>query len=250
MTQTRLWLGILGVLLLTAHCTQEPTELKTDKDKVNYGIGVSVARNFKQQNMDVDVDLVVKGMRDELGGKKPLMSDDDLRKTMVAYQGELRRKQKQERVRAGLENRKEGLEFLEANKAKEGVVSLPSGLQYKILKTGEGQKPTANDLVEVRYRGTFINGKEFDSSGSETRVINLGQTIPGWQEAMVLMPVGSKWQLVIPSRLGYGDRGSGQVIMPDATLLFDVELVGIKPPPAAADPLQPAAPPKTGTPKK
>jgi FKBP-type peptidyl-prolyl cis-trans isomerase len=246
MTKQWHWLTLLGVLLLTAHCTQEPTDLKTEKDKVNYGIGVSVGRNFKQQNMDVDVDLVVKGMKDELGGKKLLMSDDDLRKTMQAYQGELRRKQRQDRVKAGMANRQEGLAFLEENKTKEGVKILPSGLQYKILKAGEGQKPTAEDLVVVRYRGTFIDGKEFDSSGSATRVIKLSQTIPGWQEALQLMPMGSKWQLVIPSRLAYGERGSGQAIMPDATLIFEVELVGINPPdaklPEIVKPAQPEAP--------
>ncbi len=247
---TRKWHGLvlLGVMLLTAHCTQEPTDLKTDKDKVNYGIGVSVGRNFKQHNMDVDVDMVIKGMRDELGGKKLLMSEDDLRKTMLEYQGELRRKQRQDRLKAGMENRKEEMAFLEENKKKEGVVTLPSGLQYKIIKAGEGQKPTAEDQVEVRYRGTFINGQEFDSSGSETRAFKLNQVIPGWREALTLMPVGSKWQLVVPSRLAYGERGSGQAIMPNATLIFEVELVGIHP--AVAKPPEKAAPPEAKAPKK
>lgn len=234
MRRTWHWLAILAILLLTAHCTQEPKELKTDKDKVNYGIGVSVGRNFKMQNMDVDVDMVIKGMKDELGGQKLLLSEDELRKTMVAYQNDLRRKQKQDRVRAGMENRKEGLAFWEENKTKEGVVTLPSGLQYKIIKEGDGPKPTADDLVEVRYRGTFLNGTEFDSSGSETRAFKPSQVIAGWREALQLMPVGSKWQLFIPSQLGYGDRGSGQAIMPNAFLIFEVELVSINPPGAAA----------------
>jgi len=222
------WLAILGVVLLTAQCSQESTDLKTEKDKVNYGIGVSVARNFKQQGMEVDVNLVVQGLKDELAGNKLLIGDEELRKTMTAYQQEQRRKQMQERKVAALDKKKEGDAFLEENKKKEGVVTLPSGLQYKILKAGEGKKPTANDMVEVKYRGTFIDGKEFDSSGSQTRTFKVTEVIPGWREALQLIPVGSKWQLVVPSDLAYGERGMGQAIMPNTTLIFEIELVGIK----------------------
>ena len=229
MIRKRQWLALLGMVLLTAQCAQEPTDLKTEKDKVNYAIGISVARNFKQQGMEVDVDLVVKGLKDELTSKKILLSEDELRKTMTAYQQDRKLKQMQERKVAALGKKKEGDAFQEENKKKEGVVTLPSGLQYKILKAGEGKKPTTNDMVEVRYRGTFIDGKEFDSSGSETRTFNLVGIIPGWREALQLMPVGSKWQLVVPPELAYGERGMGQAIMPNTTLLFEVELVGIKP---------------------
>ena len=227
----RKWQGLalLGVVLLTAQCAQEPTELKTEKDKVNYGIGVSVGKNFKQQGVEVDVNMVVKGMKDELSGKKLLLSEDELRKTMTAYQQELRQKQMQERKVAALDKKKEGDAFLAENKKKEGVVTLPSGLQYKILKAGEGKKPTADDTVEVNYRGTFIDGKEFDSSGAGTRTFKVNEVIPGWREALQLMPVGSKWQLVVPPELAYGEQGLGQVIMPNTTLIFEVELVGIKP---------------------
>lgn len=232
MTRKWKWLALLGVVLLASQCTQEskePTELKTEKDKVSYGVGVSMGKSVKQQMMDIDVNLAVKGLKDELGGKKLLLSDDELRKTMTQYQQELRRKQMEERRMAALENKKEGDAFLEANKKKEGVVTLPSGLQYKILKAGEGQKPTVQDRVEVRYRGTLINGKEFDSSGLETRTFKVAEIIPGWREALPLMPVGSKWQLVVPSNLAYGERGMGRAIMPNSTLIFEVELVGIKP---------------------
>ena len=222
------WLALLGVVLLTAACAQEPTDLKTEKDKVNYGIGVSVARNFQQQGMEVDVNLVVQGLKDQLAGKKLLMSEDELRKTMTGYQQELRRNQVQARKTVALDNRKEGTAFLEANKKKEGVVTLPNGLQYKILKAGEGQKPMAPDTVEVKYRGTFINGKEFDSSGAKTMTFRVAEVIPGWQEALQLMPVGSKWELFVPSELAYGEKGLGQVIMPNTTLIFELELVGIK----------------------
>jgi len=234
MTRKWQWLGVFGVVLLAAQCAQEPTDLKTEKDKVNYGIGVSVARNFKQQGMDVDVNLVAKGMKDELTGKKLLISEEELRKTLTAYQQELRLKQMQERKMAALDKKKEGDAFLAENKKKEGVVTLPNGLQYKILKEGQGKKPTADDTVEVRYRGTFINGTEFDSSGSETRAFKVKEVIPSWREALPLMPVGSKWQLVVPPELAYGERGLGQVIMPNTTLIFQVELVGIKPAEAKA----------------
>ena len=241
---TRKWQGlaILGVVLLTAQCAQEPTDLKTEQDKVNYGIGVSVAKNFKQQGMEVDVNLVVKGLKDELTGKKLLMSEDELRKTMTAYQQEMRGKQMQERKMAALDKKKEGDAFLAENKKKEGVVTLPNGLQYKILKAGEGKKPTAEDTVEVKYRGTLIDGKEFDSSGAATRTFKVKAVIPGWREALQLMPVGSKWQLAVPPELAYGARGMGQAIMPNATLIFEVELVAIKSAGAEA--------PKTEAPKK
>lgn len=234
MTRKWQWPAVLGVVLLLAQCAQEPTELKTEKDKTNYGIGVSVARNFKQQGMDVDVNLVVKGLKDELTGKKLLMSDDELRKTMTAYQQELWRKQMQERQLAVLDKKKEGDAFLAENKKKEGVVSLPGGLQYKILKEGQGEKPTANDTVAVKYQGTCIDGKEFDSSGSEAKTFKLSEVIPGWREALQLMPVGSKWQLFVPPELAYGEKGLGQLIMPNTTLIFEVELVGLKPSEAGA----------------
>ena len=227
----RKWQGlaVLGVVLLAAQCAQEPTDLNTEKDKVSYGIGVSVAKNFKQQGVEVDMNMMIKGMKDELSGKKLLMSEDELRKTMTAYQQELRQKQMQKRKVAALDKKKEGDAFLAENKKKEGVVTLPNGLQYKILKASEGKKPTAEDTVEVKYRGTLIDGKEFDSSGAATRTFKVKEVIPGWREALQLMPVGSKWQLVVPSDLAYGERGTGQVIGPNATLIFEVELVDIKP---------------------
>jgi FKBP-type peptidyl-prolyl cis-trans isomerase FklB len=227
-------LSLLGLVLLAAQCAQEPAELKTDKDKVDYGVGVSVARGIKQQGMNVNIDLVVKGMKDELAGNKLLLSEEDLRKTMTAYQQELRRKMMEERKKAALENRKSGEAFLEENKKKEGVITLPSGLQYKILKAAEGQKPAADSSVEVKYRGMLISGKEFDSSGAQTRTFKLTGVIPGMREALLLMPVGSKWQLFVPAGLAYGERAMGQTIPSNSTLIFEVELVGIKPAEAAA----------------
>jgi FKBP-type peptidyl-prolyl cis-trans isomerase len=223
------WLVLLGIVMLTAQCAQEPAKLKTEKDKVSYGVGISIGKSIKQKLMELDIDLVVKGLKDELTGKKLLLSDDDLHKIMTAYQHKLREKYMQSRQVAAKENKKAGEKFQGENKKKEGVVTLPNGLQYQILKAGEGRKPTIADTVEVSYRGTLVNGKEFDSSGSETRTFKLAKIIPGLREALQLMPVGSKWRLVVPSELAYGERGMGPVIMPNSTLIFEVELVAIKP---------------------
>ena len=244
----RKWLAVLGVVLLAAQCSQEPKDLKTEKDKVNYGIGVSVAKNFKQQGLDIDLDRVVQGMRDVLSDKKLLMSEDELRTTMTAFQEDLRRKQVQERKVAALDNKKEGDAFLAENQKKEGVVTLPSGLQYKIITAGEGQKPTADDTVEVKYRGTFVNSTEFDSSRGGVASFKVSGIIPGWREALQLMPVGSKWQLVVPPQLAYGERGMGRVIMPNTTLIFEVELVGVKPAEAKAP--EAVKPPEAKAPKE
>jgi FKBP-type peptidyl-prolyl cis-trans isomerase len=234
------WLALLGVMLLAVPASAaEKTVLKTEKDKVNYGIGVRVGRNFQQQGMEVDVDLVVQGMKDVLSGKKPLMSEDELQKTITAYAQELQQKQAQEKKLAAKKNHEEGDAFLAANKKKEGVVTRPSGLQYKVIKGAEGKKPTAEDTVEVKYRATFINGKEFDTSGGEVRAFKLSELVPGWQEALQLMPVGSKWQLFVPPALAYADKGLGQIIMPNTTLLFELELVGIKPATAEAPKAEP-----------
>lgn len=224
--------AIMGIMLLATQVTaEEPRALKTQQDKVNYGIGVNVVRNFQQQGMEIDLDLVIQGMKDALSGGKLLMSEGDLRKTMVEFSTELRQKQVRARQTAALDNRKEGEAFLVENKKKEGVVNLPSGLQYKILKKGDGKKPTDADLVEFHYRGTFVNGTEFGSTydvGKPATVkVQEGGGIPGWSEALKLMPVGSKWQLFIPPQLAYGDRGKGR-IGPNETLIFEVELLAIK----------------------
>jgi FKBP-type peptidyl-prolyl cis-trans isomerase FklB len=158
------------------------------------------------------------------------MTDEDLNKTMKDFQAGLRAKQAKARKMAAEDNRKEGVAFLAENKKKEGVVVLPSGLQYKILKKGAGKKPKEADTVEIHYRGTLINGTEFDSSHrtGEPATFKVSAVVPGWREALKLMPVGSKWQLFIPPQLAYAERGAGREIGPNATLIFEVELLGIK----------------------
>ena len=222
-------LTIVGLMVAQVNCAPAPL-LKTQQEKVSYGIGVSVARSFKPQGIEVDAEALVKGLRDALAGGKLLMTENEFQATMSTFQAELRQKQTQGTKTASAENKKEGAAFLARNKTKQGVVTLPSGLQYKILKAGNGKKPSGSDTVECNYRGTLINGTEFDSSYRRGQAASfpVAGVIPGWTEALKLMPVGSKWQLFIPSQLAYGTRGAGRDIGPDATLIFEVELLAIK----------------------
>ena len=224
---------LLFGLLVTQVGGQEAQVFKTEKEKVSYSFGVDVVRNFKRQGIDLDADLFQKGIRDALSGGNLLMTDDEIRKTVVTFQAEMKQRRTKARVTLAKnadKNKKEGEAFLAENKTKGGVVTLPSGLQYKILKTGDGRKPTDSDTVLVNYRGTVLNGTEFDSSyqRGQPATFNLSTVIPGWREALKLMPVGSTWQLFIPPDLAYGVRGSGSSIGPNATLIFEVELLAIK----------------------
>jgi FKBP-type peptidyl-prolyl cis-trans isomerase FklB len=205
-------------------------ELKTQMDKVSYGIGYSVARNLKSQKIAVNVEAVVRGLRDTLSGAKPLLTSQQIDAVMMAWQSEMQGKQMKEMAAVGAKNKAAGEAYLAKNKTAEGVVTLPSGLQYKILKAGDGKKPAATDTVECNYRGTLIDGTEFDSSYKRGTPASFQVTgvIPGWTEALQLMPVGSKWQLVIPGNLAYGPSGAGRQIGPDTTLIFEVELLSIK----------------------
>ncbi len=209
--------------------TDETSLLKTQKDQVNYAIGVYLIGNLKRQGVDIDLNLVIKGMQDAFSDGKLLMPDAELRKALTIYQAEVRRMQTKIRTLTAEENRKEGEGFLEENRKKEGVITLPSGLQYRIIKTGEGKKPTDTDSVECHYRGTLINGNEFDSSYRRGRpaTLKVKSVIPGWAEAFKLMPVGSKWQIFVPARLAYGERGAGGSIGPNATLIFEIELLAM-----------------------
>jgi FKBP-type peptidyl-prolyl cis-trans isomerase FklB len=216
--------------------TQAPFTLKTQKDKVSYAVGMNVgkglAAKLKQQTIDVDQAILMKGMKDALVGGKMLLTDDDERNILTQLSVEARKKQEDQMKVAGDANKKEGEEFLAANKTKDGVITLPSGLQYKVLTVGTGPKPTAADTVSCNYRGTLINGTEFDSSYKRGQPASfpLTSVIKGWTEALQLMPVGSKWQLFVPSDLGYGDRGADprSGIGPGATLIFEVELLSIQ----------------------
>ena len=220
----------LGVGLLAIQASaQEQATLTTQKDKVSYGIGVQVAASLKGQGIDIDPNLLVKGLRDALSGQKLLMSNEELSATMAAFQQEMVQKQAQARAQAAEDNKKAGDAFLAGNGKKDGVVTLPSGLQYKILQAGQGKKPTEADTVACNYRGTLIDGTEFDKSeAGNPASFDVKSVIPGFKEALQLMMVGSKWQFFIPPDLAYGERGAGNVIGPNTTLVFEVELVSIK----------------------
>ena len=225
------WMAVAGVVFLAAQVrAQQAPAPKTERDKMSYGIGVEVARNFQRLGLDLDLDVMINAMRDVYSGGKLLMSEEDLRAAKSVYQAELTEKQVAATRRAAEENRKAGVAFLAQNKNKPGVVTLPSGLQYRILKAGDGKTPTATDTVECHYRGTLLDGTEFDSSYSrgEPARLTLTAIISGWREALKLMPVGSKWQLFVPPELAYGERGNGRGIGPNATLVFEMELLAIR----------------------
>jgi FKBP-type peptidyl-prolyl cis-trans isomerase len=208
----------------------ETSVLRTPMDQVNYAIGVNLIGNFKKQGVDIDLNLVMKGMQDAFAGNKLLLSDAEFGRAIKQYQAEVRRMRGKIITQEAEENKKAGEKFLLENMKKEGVVTLPSGLQYQILKSGEGKKPTASDSVECHYRGKLLNGKEFDSSFrlGHPVTFKVNSVIAGWGEALKLMPVGSTWKIFIPSPLAYGDRGASGAVGANATLIFEVELLAIK----------------------
>jgi FKBP-type peptidyl-prolyl cis-trans isomerase FklB len=222
----------------TATKEQNVTALTSTKQKASYAIGMNWGTGLHRQGIDVDSAALVQGMKDALGGGKTLLTEEEARAALMQLQSEMQAKQQAKAAQEGDANKKEGDTFLAANKSKEGVVTLPSGLQYKILTPGTGPKPAASDSVVCNYKGTLINGTEFDSSykRGEPATFPVTGVIKGWTEALQLMPVGSKWQLVIPSDLAYGPRGTpGGPIGPNATLVFEVELMSIKDKNAAPD---------------
>lgn len=209
-----------------------PLTLKTDKEKFSYALGMRMGANFKKQGVQVDPAILERGVKDALAGGKTLLTEEQAQTELMQVQNEMRKKQQEKMEAEAGGNKKQGEAFLAENKTKDGVKTLPSGLEYKVLTEGTGPKPTASDTVECNYRGTLIDGKEFDSSAKHggPATFPVSGVIKGWTEALQLMPVGSKWQLFIPPDLAYGDRGAGPDIGPESTLIFDVELVSIKQP--------------------
>jgi FKBP-type peptidyl-prolyl cis-trans isomerase FklB len=209
-----------------------PLVLKTSKDKASYAIGLNVGKSLRKDSVDVDPAILLRGLKDALAGGKTLLTDDEAKAAMTEIQTELRKRAEAKTAIVGEANKKEGDAFLAENKTKEGVVTLPSGLQYKILKEGTGAKPAAADSVVCNYKGTLLDNTEFDSSykRGQPATFPVGQVIKGWTEVLQLMPVGSKWQVFIPSDLAYGARGSGPggPIGPNATLIFEIELLSIQ----------------------
>ncbi len=231
MKKTALHLASLGLLAGSLSAADSAPALKTEQDKISYSIGLNIGRNFKSQGIDANPDLVGAAIRDVLKGNKPLLTEEEAMAVLGTFQKEMRAKQMAKASESGDKNKKEGAAFLAANKAKDGVKTTASGLQYKVIKAGTGKIPKASDTVKTHYAGTLIDGTEFDSSikRGEPATFPVGGVIKGWTEALQLMPVGSKWQLFIPADIAYGERGAGQAIGPNATLIFDIELLSIEP---------------------
>lgn len=233
MRTTMRWILAVGLMASPALAFAQgaaQSELKTDKEKLSYAMGMDLGGQLKAHSVDVDPDLFARGLRDALAGGKTALTDEEAKKVIAALQMTMVAKNVEEMKVAGEKNKSEGEAFLAANKSKEGVVALPSGLQYKVVTAGTGPKPAADQTVVCHYRGTLINGTEFDSSykRGQPATFPVKGVIKGWTEVLQLMPVGSKWQVFIPSELAYGARGAGADIGPNATLIFEIELVGIK----------------------
>ena len=219
--------------------------LPTQKDQVSYAIGMNIGKGLARESISVDPNVILQGLKDAMAGGKLLMTDDQAQQTLMQLQMQVREQEDAKRKQQSVDNGKAGEAFLAKNKTQPGVVTLPSGLQYKIIKEGTGPKPTINDVVTCNYKGTLLDGKEFDSSykRGEPATFPVKGVIKGWTEALQLMPVGSKFQLWLPPDLAYGEHGAGADIGPNETLAFEVELISVKPPEQKAPPeAQPAQP--------
>jgi FKBP-type peptidyl-prolyl cis-trans isomerase len=216
-----------AVLTLASHnfAADASKPLSTDKEKASYGVGMNVGKRFKPEAIDIDLEAFIRGIRDSISGAQPAVPEAEVEKALEVLRKEMTEKATQQSAKY----KKEGEEFLAKNKGEKSVTTLPSGLQYIVLKEGTGPMPKATDTVRVHYRGTLLDGTEFDSSykRNEPAEFPVGGVIKGWVEALQKMKVGSKWKLFIPSDLAYGENGNGQ-IPPNATLVFEVELLEIK----------------------
>ncbi len=228
---TRAFIVLLVLLVFMAPQinAEDKMTLQTQKDKLSYGIGVNVIRNLRQQGVEVNIDALLQGIKDSYTADKIALSEDELRKVMKSHIGEKQAKKTLIARESILDNKKRGETFLAKNTKKESIVTLASGLQYKVLKEGSGNLPKETDVVFCRYRGTLIDGTEFDSTDpkGQPAKLRVGSIITGFKEALLLMPVGSKWQLFIPYQLAYGHRSSGREIEPYSALIFEVELISI-----------------------
>ena len=222
---------VLTTLVMAAQAlAQGDPALKDDKEKISYSVGVEIGTTLKKQGIDVAPDVLTRGVRDALTGAKTLMTEEEIIETLTNFKKEYIAKKQELSKQLAEKNKKEGEAYLAENKKKEGVVALPSGLQYKVINPGTDKKPKATDTVKAHYRGTLIDGKEFDSSyrRGEPASFPVNGVIPGWSEALQLMGEGAKWQVFIPSNLAYGERGAGRDIGPNATLIFEIELISIQ----------------------
>jgi len=223
--------AILSIGLLYGIChAGEKLELKDQKDKESYSLGYQFGESLKSQGVDINLDVYTSAIRDSLGGKEPQLSSEEIRSTVMGLRQRVAAVQQKALMEQAEKNLAEAKSFLAENGKKEGVKTLPSGLQYKILSEGSGKTPEKSDTVTVHYRGTFINGTEFDSSiaRGQPTTFQVDGVIPGWTEALQLMKEGAKWQLFIPPELAYGEMGMPPRMPPQSILLFDVELISVK----------------------
>ena len=232
------------------------SEFKTPGEKLSYAIGMDVGTRMKDLQADIDLKVFMRGLEDTMKGNKPLLTQEEAFQVKKEFFDKKKEEQEKKNKELGEKNLKEGQAFLDANKSKPGIVTTASGLQYQVLQEGTGPMPTDADKVSVNYKGTLLDGTEFDSSYKRGKPASFGVkgVIPGWTEALKLMKVGAKYKLFIPSNLAYGERGAGKDIGPNSVLIFEVELISIepqeaKPAPAPAQ-AKPAEAPKEAQPKK
>ena len=218
---------LLGSLLLASQLgAEQTTVLKNQKEKLSYIMGIDIGKSLKAQPTDIDLDILIKGIKDVLTGGKPSLTEQEIREALILFQKEMIEKQQAVTEKT----KKLGEAFLSGDKKKEGIVTLPSGLQYKVIKEGMGRKPKPTDTVTVHYRATLLDGAEFDSSyqRGQPDTLQVNETMPGLMEALTLMQEGANWLLFIPPNLGYGERGMGAQIGPNTSLIFEVELLSIQ----------------------
>ena len=222
--------GLALLLTFALVAAQDKSPLKSQQDKISYSIGLSIGRNFKGQGIEIAPDALIKGVRDAMEGNTKLLSDEEIRMVMFAFQMEQRGKQQERSQQIGEKNKREGEAFLAKNRQKPGVTTAASGLQYKVITEGTGKSPSVNDTVTTHYKGTLIDGTVFDSSydRGEPARFSVSGVIPGWTEALQMMKVGAKWMLWIPAQLAYGERGAGKNIGPNTALIFEIELIAIE----------------------
>ena len=225
------WIAMLSLVLLACQGnTQEKVEMKTQRDTISYSIGTDIGKNLKAQSIDVNPAILAAGLKDAIGGGKTMLTEKEIQDAMMAFQHGLAAKQMEKAKEMGDKNKKESEAFLAANKTKDGVKTTASGLQYKIVKESPGPKPKADQTVTVNYKGTLVDGTEFQNSykSGQPATFGLNQVIKGWAEGLQLMPVGSKYIFYIPSELGWMEQGAGQAVPPNACVIFEVDLLSVK----------------------